>query len=137
MDRTDIVMKHKLGGGQYGDVYEAIWKRYNVTVAVKTLRVSCSPFSIHTREENVRYVVHYDHDYWRVVNKKFVFTEKNEYLGTIVLTLLPGHTYKYLLCFHGWPRFPIHFIYPEFFYNLLKHAIKHIQSRIFTFSSIL
>ena len=63
MDRTDIVMKHKLGGGQYGDVYEAIWKRYNVTVAVKTLRVSCSPFSIHTREENVRYVVHYDHDY--------------------------------------------------------------------------
>ena len=33
-------MKHKLGGGQYGDVYEAIWKRYNVTVAVKTLRVN-------------------------------------------------------------------------------------------------
>ena len=32
-------MKHKLGGGQYGDVYEAIWKRYNVTIAVKTLRV--------------------------------------------------------------------------------------------------
>ena len=55
MDRTDIVMKHKLGGGQYGDVYEAIWKRYNVTVAVKTLRVS-APISIHTREENVRYV---------------------------------------------------------------------------------
>ena len=40
MDRTDIVMKHKLGGGQYGDVYEAIWKRYNATIAVKTLRVS-------------------------------------------------------------------------------------------------
>ena len=38
MDRTDIVMKHKLGGGQYGDVYEAVWKRYNVTIAVKTLR---------------------------------------------------------------------------------------------------
>ena len=38
--RTDIVMKHKLGGGQYGDVYEAIWKRHNVTIAVKTLRVS-------------------------------------------------------------------------------------------------
>ena len=37
--RTDIVMKHKLGGGQYGDVYEAIWKRYNLTIAVKTLRV--------------------------------------------------------------------------------------------------
>ena len=40
LPRTDIVMKHKLGGGQYGDVYEAIWKRYNVTIAVKTLRVS-------------------------------------------------------------------------------------------------
>ncbi|XP_072930972.1 tyrosine-protein kinase Abl isoform X2 [Epargyreus clarus] len=38
IDRTDIVMKHKLGGGQYGDVYEAAWKRYNITVAVKTLK---------------------------------------------------------------------------------------------------
>jgi len=28
------------GGGQYGDVYEAVWKRYNKTVAVKTLKVS-------------------------------------------------------------------------------------------------
>jgi hypothetical protein len=33
-------MKQKLGGGQYGDVYEAIWKRHNATIAVKTLRVS-------------------------------------------------------------------------------------------------
>ncbi len=39
-------MKHKLGGGQYGDVYEAIWKRYNVTIAVKTLRVSHASFPI-------------------------------------------------------------------------------------------
>lgn len=38
IDRTDIVMKHRLGGGQYGDVYEALWKRYNLTVAVKTLK---------------------------------------------------------------------------------------------------
>ncbi|XP_072396532.1 tyrosine-protein kinase Abl isoform X3 [Diabrotica undecimpunctata] len=38
INRTDIVMKHKLGGGQYGDVYEAMWKRYNMTVAVKTLK---------------------------------------------------------------------------------------------------
>ncbi|XP_018569840.1 tyrosine-protein kinase Abl isoform X4 [Anoplophora glabripennis] len=38
INRTDIVMKHKLGGGQYGDVYEAIWIRYNKTVAVKTLK---------------------------------------------------------------------------------------------------
>lgn len=36
--RTDIVMKHKLGGGQYGEVYEAVWKRYGQTVAVKTLK---------------------------------------------------------------------------------------------------
>jgi hypothetical protein len=40
VNRTDIVMRHKLGGGQYGDVYEAVWKRYNMTVAVKTLKVS-------------------------------------------------------------------------------------------------
>lgn len=40
INRTDIVMRHKLGGGQYGDVYEAVWKRYNMTVAVKTLKVS-------------------------------------------------------------------------------------------------
>ncbi|XP_065200757.1 tyrosine-protein kinase Abl isoform X2 [Planococcus citri] len=38
INRTDIVMRHKLGGGQYGDVYEAVWKRYNRTVAVKTLK---------------------------------------------------------------------------------------------------
>ncbi|XP_024886875.1 tyrosine-protein kinase Abl isoform X2 [Temnothorax curvispinosus] len=38
INRTDIVMRHKLGGGQYGDVYEAVWKRYNMTVAVKTLK---------------------------------------------------------------------------------------------------
>ncbi|EDW17117.2 uncharacterized protein Dmoj_GI16710, isoform B [Drosophila mojavensis] len=36
--RTDIMMKHKLGGGQYGEVYEAVWKRYGNTVAVKTLK---------------------------------------------------------------------------------------------------
>ncbi|XP_046630882.1 tyrosine-protein kinase ABL1-like isoform X4 [Daphnia pulicaria] len=38
IERTDIAMKQKLGGGQYGDVYEAMWKRYNMTVAVKTLK---------------------------------------------------------------------------------------------------
>lgn len=40
MERTDITMKHKLGGGQYGEVYVGVWKRYNLTVAVKTLKVS-------------------------------------------------------------------------------------------------
>lgn len=38
INRTDIIMKQKLGGGQYGDVYEAKWRKYNVTVAVKTLK---------------------------------------------------------------------------------------------------
>lgn len=43
MERTDITMKHKLGGGQYGEVYEGVWKKYNLTVAVKTLKVSGGP----------------------------------------------------------------------------------------------
>lgn len=38
------MMKHKLGGGQYGEVYEAIWKRYGNTVAVKTLKEGKSFF---------------------------------------------------------------------------------------------
>nr|XP_027203646.1 probable serine/threonine-protein kinase tsuA [Dermatophagoides pteronyssinus] len=38
INRTDIIMKQKLGGGQYGDVYEARWRKYNMTVAVKTLK---------------------------------------------------------------------------------------------------
>ena len=44
IDRTDIIMNQKLGGGQYGDVYEAVWKRYNITVAVKTLKVNLFTF---------------------------------------------------------------------------------------------
>lgn len=43
MERTDITMKHKLGGGQYGEVYEGIWKKYSLTVAVKTLKVGLGP----------------------------------------------------------------------------------------------
>lgn len=42
MERTDITMKHKLGGGQYGEVYEGVWKKYSLTVAVKTLKASMS-----------------------------------------------------------------------------------------------
>ncbi|KAL7063620.1 hypothetical protein AAHC03_0573 [Spirometra sp. Aus1] len=37
-NRTDIVMKHKLGAGQYGVVYEALFKPHNITVAVKTVK---------------------------------------------------------------------------------------------------
>ena len=36
LNRTDIVMKQKLGGGQYGDVYEGKYQKS--TVAVKTLK---------------------------------------------------------------------------------------------------
>ena len=38
--RNEIAMKHRLGGGQYGEVYEGVWKKYERQVAVKTLRVS-------------------------------------------------------------------------------------------------
>ncbi|XP_051233873.1 tyrosine-protein kinase ABL2 isoform X2 [Dicentrarchus labrax] len=38
MERTDITMKHKLGGGQYGEVYVGVVEKYNLTVAVKTLK---------------------------------------------------------------------------------------------------
>jgi abelson tyrosine-protein kinase 1 len=42
VDRTDVLMKNKLGGGQYGDVYEGYWRRYQRTVAVKTLKEETS-----------------------------------------------------------------------------------------------
>ena len=38
LDRCEIQMRTKLGSGQYGDVYEGQWLRYNKTVAVKTLK---------------------------------------------------------------------------------------------------
>ncbi|XP_022106291.1 tyrosine-protein kinase ABL1-like isoform X2 [Acanthaster planci] len=38
IQRTDISMRNKLGGGQYGEVYEAVWKKHNKIVAVKTVR---------------------------------------------------------------------------------------------------
>ncbi|KAF7253049.1 hypothetical protein EG68_07952 [Paragonimus skrjabini miyazakii] len=38
VNRDEILMRQKLGCGQYGDVYEAIWKRLNTVVAVKTLK---------------------------------------------------------------------------------------------------
>nr|CBH50761.1 abl kinase 1 [Schistosoma mansoni] len=38
IDRPEIIMRQKLGCGQYGDVYEAVWKRFNSVVAVKTLK---------------------------------------------------------------------------------------------------
>lgn len=46
--RTEIAMKHRLGGGQYGEVYEGVWKKYDRQVAVKTLRVG-TPFAIYVR----------------------------------------------------------------------------------------
>ncbi|KAI1708926.1 protein tyrosine kinase domain-containing protein [Ditylenchus destructor] len=38
VERSEIQMRNKLGGGQYGDVYEGLWTRYERTVAVKTLK---------------------------------------------------------------------------------------------------
>ncbi|UYV74394.1 ABL1 [Cordylochernes scorpioides] len=38
LDRADIAMRHRLGAGQYGDVHQALWTKYNITVAVKTLK---------------------------------------------------------------------------------------------------
>nr|AQT19751.1 hypothetical protein Smed-abl-2 [Schmidtea mediterranea] len=38
IDRTEIMMKNQLGSGQYGIVYEAFWKKYSITVAVKTVK---------------------------------------------------------------------------------------------------
>ena len=120
MDRTDIVMKHKLGGGQYGDVYEAIWKRYNVTVAVKTLRVS-APISIHTREENVRYVVLWS---WLLKSGKqeIRFHGKKWILRYNCFNAAARPHIQISALFSRLIRFPIHFIYPEFFYNLLTET---------------
>ncbi|VDD92496.1 unnamed protein product [Enterobius vermicularis] len=38
VDRSEIVMRNKLGGGQYGDVYEGYWRKHERVVAVKTLK---------------------------------------------------------------------------------------------------
>jgi hypothetical protein len=36
---SSIIFFFHTGGGQYGDVYEAMWKKHNKIVAVKTLKV--------------------------------------------------------------------------------------------------
>ncbi len=47
LNRSDIDMGQKLGGGQYGEVYKATIKKRNISVAVKTFRVSLSqPLSL-------------------------------------------------------------------------------------------
>ena len=40
VNRAEIDMGAKLGAGQYGEVYKAVIKKRNITVAVKTFRVS-------------------------------------------------------------------------------------------------
>ncbi|CAG9781742.1 unnamed protein product [Diatraea saccharalis] len=55
IDRTDIVMKHKLGGGQYGDVYEATWKRCNITVSMV---IYIEPTKLH-RDKLIQYIYIY------------------------------------------------------------------------------
>jgi hypothetical protein len=34
IDRSEITLGAKLGAGQYGEVYEGFWKKYNCKVAV-------------------------------------------------------------------------------------------------------
>lgn len=34
----DIIMKYKFGGGQYGEVYVGVWKKYSFIVVVKILK---------------------------------------------------------------------------------------------------
>ncbi|CAB60296.2 Tyrosine-protein kinase abl-1 [Caenorhabditis elegans] len=43
LDRSEIIMHNKLGGGQYGDVYEGYWKRHDCTIAVKALKEDAMP----------------------------------------------------------------------------------------------
>jgi hypothetical protein len=38
LDRCELQLRTKLGSGQYGEVYEAVWLRYAKIVAVKTLK---------------------------------------------------------------------------------------------------
>ena len=76
-------MKHKLGGGQYGDVYEAIWKRYNVTIAVKTLRVSSFTITVgaeaHIWKEKREEIICFenDDDYLKMMKIKKVIGSLN------------------------------------------------------------
>lgn len=56
IERTDITMKHKLGGGQYGEVYEGVWKKYNLTVAVKTLKVGLKSQSVPVHLHQAKHV---------------------------------------------------------------------------------
>jgi hypothetical protein len=41
INRSDIEMGQKLGGGQYGEVYKASLKKQHIYVAVKTFKVQC------------------------------------------------------------------------------------------------
>ena len=45
--RQDITISQKLGGGQYGEVYKAEYRKFNKTVAVKTLKVNCLFIYLH------------------------------------------------------------------------------------------
>ncbi|XP_057290035.1 tyrosine-protein kinase ABL1-like [Hydractinia symbiolongicarpus] len=51
--RMDIFMGQKLGGGQYGEVYKAEYKKYGVTVAVKTLKESQTDVEEFLKEADV------------------------------------------------------------------------------------
>ena len=64
IERIEIAMKHRLGGGQYGEVYEGVWKKYNKTVAVKTLRVGVvATINIHHHHQQQQQQQHHHQKY--------------------------------------------------------------------------
>lgn len=53
IDRSSIRMGSKLGSGQYGDVYEAVWLTHQKHVAVKTLKEGSMDVEDFLKEANV------------------------------------------------------------------------------------
>lgn len=53
VERDEICMKQRLDAGQYGEVYEGLWKTYHRKVAVKTLKEETMEVDDFLREANV------------------------------------------------------------------------------------
>ena len=46
IDRTEITLGAKLGAGQYGEVYEGMWKKYNRKVPASDRPLHCTSTSL-------------------------------------------------------------------------------------------
>lgn len=53
IDRSEITLGSKLGAGQYGEVYEGTWRKFNKKVAVKTFKEETTDSSEFLKEANV------------------------------------------------------------------------------------